>query len=1049
MSNRSKRNHRALFLGGVAAAALCLTAPAVAAATVPQKVHLSIPSSDLGDALIEFARQSRLSLLYSPELVRGRMASPVRGEFEPAEALQRLLAGSGRVARPTPSGAFVISELAGQRRPELVLAAAPASSLLVQSAPTQVAEVNNVEEVVVTSTRIIREGYNAPTPLTVLGAERIETQAGANIQTFITTLPVVGSSRGNRQNTNGGQNAGLSTINLRGLGANRTLVLLDGRRMTPAHENGTIDINLVPQQLISRVDVVTGGASAVYGSDAIAGVVNFVLDKTYTGTKGEISGGMTHYEDGENIKLAVTHGRRFAGDRGHVMVSGEVVRDEGIRTASDEGRPARNWQNYGVQNIRNPAYAPGNGQPERLIIGGVGYSQAALGGIIATGPLRGIAFGEGGVPFMQDNGTLADSYQIGGSWQRNNPRLWNDLAPSESRYSVFGRASYDLTDRLNVYAQYSWVRADIKGTSQPAAFVGNAGPLIQIDNAYLHPTVRAQMQAANVTNFRLGHLNQDLGILILVSDRRMQFFTVGANGSFNLGDQEWNFDAYASKGKTTGYLQNVNNLSRTRYHLAADAVVHPTTGQIVCRSALTNPTTDCRPINLMGIGVTTQIEPGAQYVRDESWEILDMRQDAVGASITGEPFSVPAGPVSLALSAEYRKDVTNNTADPGSLAADHPFGTFPQTRGESDVWEYAAETVVPITSADSGLGVLEVSGGIRRTHYSYSGNVTTWKAGGTYSPTQDFTFRVTRSRDIRAPNHSELFLLRAGTTGGTAVTDPFTNTSPIAQMFSEGNLNLKPESADTLGAGVVFQPTWFPGFSASMDYWDIRLKDSIGTVNGQNTVNLCFNGERPDLCQNVFRNAAGVITGITSPYVNLARRHMRGLDFEASYRTDLGFAPGAVALHGNATHSLKDITTSPGTLPNDALDVITGAQKWRYTASVRYELDRFNTTLAIRGHSGGMINSNYIACTSACPASTLANPTVNVNRVPSAFYLDWAMNYELELWGRQSVVFFNIRNLENKPQPDLVVFSHQHNTGGWGEYDTDGRVYRLGLRFRM
>ncbi len=910
-------------------------------------------------------------------------------------------------------------------------------------------DASEVEAVVVTASRIVREGYSAPTPLTVLGAERIETQAGANLQTFLTTLPVFGNSNGNRQNSNGGQNAGLSVVNLRGLGATRTLVLLDGRRMTPAHENGTIDINLVPQQLVSRVDVVTGGASAVYGSDAIAGVVNFVLDKTYTGTKFEISGGMTHYEDGQNIKFDVTHGMKFAGDRGHLLLSGEVVRDEGIRTASDNGQPKRNWQNYGVQNIRNPAYVAGNGQPERLLIGHVGYSQAALGGIVATGALRGIAFGEGGRPFMQDNGILSDTYQIGGSWERNNPRVWNDLAPSESRYSVFGRTSFDLTDNLNVYAQYSWVRANIKGTSQPAAFVGNQGPLIQLDNAYLDPGLRAQMVAVGQTNFRLGHLNDDLGILILVSDRRMQFFTVGATGSFDVADKEWNFDLYAAKGKTTGYLQNLNNLSRTKYLEAADAVLHPTTRQIICRSALTNPNTACRPINLMGIGVITQIEPGAQYVRDESWEILDMRQDSVGLSVTGEPFSVPAGPVSLAISGEYRKDITNNTADPGSIIADHPFGTFPQTRGKSDVVEAAVETVVPITSADFALGALEVSGGARRTHYSYSGNVTTWKVGATYKPIEDVTVRLTRSRDIRAPNHSELFLLRAGTTGGTAVTDPFTNTAPIAQMFSEGNLNLKPESADTLGAGVVFQPTGIPGFSVSADYWDIQLKDSIGTVNGQNTVNLCFNGERPDLCQNVFRNSAGVITGITSPYVNLARRHMRGIDFEASYRMDLGFAPGAVALHGNATHSLEDITNSPGTLPNNALDVITGAQKWRYNAQIRYELDRFNTTLAIRGHSGGLFNSSYIACTSACPVSTLANPTVNVNWLPSAFFLDLAMNYDVNMLGRKSTVFLNIRNLENKPQPDLAVNGHQHNTGGFAQYDTDGRVYRIGLRVAM
>ena len=936
-----------------------------------------------------------------------------------------------------------------------------ATSMLTLGTAGVYAQENNAETVTVTGTRVVREGYNAPTPLAVVSTEQIESMAATNIQTFVSTLPAFGLSNGSQENANGGANAGLSVLNLRGLGASRTLVLLDGRRMTFAKEDGQIDISEVPQQLVQRVDVVTGGASAVYGSDAIAGVVNFVLDKTYTGIKGEISGGETDYSDGKNLKIDLTGGFGFDNDRGHVTISTEVIRDDGVRTS---GNPNRNWQLRGGQMINNPKYTATNGEPQRLVIDGVGYSQAAIGGIIATGPLQGIAFGQGGQPYTQNNGLISGTYQVGGDWQRNNPRIFEDIRPNEQRENIFARTSYNLTDDIQVYAEAQRVRAKIQGFSQPSAFLGTAGPLIKLDNAYLNPSVKAQMISAGVTQFNLGNLNQaDFGILLLSTDRYMSFYEVGAGGVVKAFDTDWTWDTFARLGSSTGFLTDINNIDRPKYLEAADAVVGPT-GRVMCRSTLTNPTNGCQPVNLMGIGVSTKTDPGQKYVRNNSWEIVSISETTVGGSVTGNPISIWAGPVSFALSAEYRFDKTYNTADPNSVLANHPFGTFPQTRGSSDVWEMALETVIPITKPDFVLGELDVSAAGRYTSYQLSGEVQTWKLGTTYKPIPDFTFRATASHDIRAPNHAELFQLRAGTTGGTPVNDPFTNTAPTAQMFTQGNSQLKPESANTLGIGGVYQPMWLDGFSLSVDYWEIQLKDIIGSTSGQNELNFCYNGSRPDLCQYVIRNAAGAITGIVSPFINLASRSKQGIDFEASYRTELGFAPGSIALHGNTTINLEDLQTSPGTQKVDAYDVITGAQKLKYTASIRYDLAPVNTTLSLRGHSGGLINSTYIQCASAsypvpgvtntCPSLTAAQllltPTVNLNRKPSAFFLDWSFNYDTMIAGNiASTIFINIKNIENKPQPDPAAYGHQHNTGAWPEYDSDGRVYRIGLRFKM
>ena len=266
-----------------------------------------------------------------------------------------MLKNSGLTYRSNGRGSYTIQAQAPDSH------ATPAKAP-VRAGPEDLAKGPAFEELIITSSRIVREGYNAPTPLSVIGEERIQANANANLAVLLTTLPAFANSASARSSTVTGNFAvaGINSLNLRNLGPNRTLTLLDGNRMTPAHQNGSVDANLIPQQLVQRVDVVTGGGSAVYGSDAIAGVVNFVLDKTFTGLKGEVSAGQTDYDDGQNVKVAISAGTHFAGDRGHLLVSGEYVRDEGICTGSKPIQK-RNWMTKGLNNIANPAYTPTNG----------------------------------------------------------------------------------------------------------------------------------------------------------------------------------------------------------------------------------------------------------------------------------------------------------------------------------------------------------------------------------------------------------------------------------------------------------------------------------------------------------------------------------------------------------------------------------------------------------------------------------------------------------------------------------------------------------------
>lgn len=296
------------------------------------------------------------------------------------------------------------------------------------------------DDIVVTGSRVKRDGYSAPTPETVLSNVEIEAKAPANIANFVNQLPQAAASDTPRTQTVqvGSGTAGSNFLNLRGLGASRTLVLLDGRRVVGASTEGLVDINTLPASLISRVDVVTGGASAAYGSDAVSGVVNFVLDTRFTGVKASIQNGITTYGDGYNWKADLAVGKAFGDGRGHIVASGMYSKDEGI--GESRSRP---WYN-GAKIIPNPAFVPGNGQPTQIAATDVKLSRTTLGGIIVSGPLQGTEFGRGGAVGQHQYGTVSGIFQIGG--QGLDLAEYYALSTPVEQRTAFARISYDFSD---------------------------------------------------------------------------------------------------------------------------------------------------------------------------------------------------------------------------------------------------------------------------------------------------------------------------------------------------------------------------------------------------------------------------------------------------------------------------------------------------------------------------------------------------------------------------------------------------------------------------
>ncbi|MGP1609690.1 MAG: TonB-dependent receptor domain-containing protein, partial [Burkholderiales bacterium] len=369
------------------------------------------------------------------------------------------------------------------------------------------------------------------------------------------------------------------------------------------------------------------------------------------------------------------------------------------------------------------------------------------------------------------------------------------------------------------------------------------------------------------------------------------------------------------------------------------------------------------------------------------------------------------------------------------------------------VTEGAAELVIPVISN------LDLSLAARATEYEYSGAVTTWKVGSTYSPIDSVTLRVTRSRDIRAPNIRDLFASPNGF-GGGAVDRSRGNTPVVGAFFTvQGNPDLRPEEADTTGVGIVFQPSSIPGFSASLDYWRVNIKNAIVELQAQDVIDACFYGIDAAACPRIERGADGNIAFIRSAPLNLAQHDASGIDVEFSYRLFLEeLVPswrGSLSLRSLATFYLESVMSSPFTPTIDIAGsnifgtsgaAVNALPNWKMNVSASYELERLSVSLAARGFDDGEFNNTngiYTVCESACPPVTAGHPTINYNAMPGRFYLDANVNYQLDVGTNSTTdLFFSVKNAFDKDPPPLPTGANLATL-----YDVMGRVYRIGARY--
>ncbi len=1071
-------------------------------------------------------------------------------------------------------------------KPALFATAGASALLVASSAYAQEPAAPQIESVTVSSSRIMSSGVNAPTPTTVVSSDFIQNQAKDNIFTTITELPSMMGSTGIQSNVNGtsGGTNGLASFNMFGLGTIRTLTLVDGERFMPANVTGVPDIDEFPQMLIQRVDVVTGGASASWGSDAVAGVVNFILDKNFNGFKANISSGLSTYNDNATATIQTAAGFGFAGGKGHFEVSVDYSHSDGVQggwqqlsccgnSLTNSLGGGRTWfSEPTILQYATPASTPA-GQPQYFVTSNGQQNQLGRYGLITTGPLQGTAFGPNGTTYAFNYGYGTNGLQgvpnkdgspggdgtvkncivafcIGGETD-GQTGAGVTLATPITRGDVFTRLSYDITPNVNVYLTLNWSQVGTSNIPNPDAWLGalpgisggttqaitagggvtaaqaaanlntiltssvfstspfNAGQLLQAPgiqcgnapggaNAFLPASINAACMANNMTSFGLGSLYYGLGPQVVYTQRDNRRLVGGATGTFNLFDTDWTWKGYYEHGENDTVI-NVRGITLKPYLYAAiDSVTvsaanqatYPNAqlGNIVCRSAVADAE-GCVPFDPFGPAPITQGQKNWLY-GGANWgpgphQISHQMQDVADYVISGSPIEDWAGKVSVATGFTWRQEVYDVRGDgggngtlpgaggaPGSPCNDPLLncangvnwyaGSFHNADGYYHVLEGFVEFNVPLLDSSTwGTANLDISG--RHARYSTAGDANTWKVGGTWdTPLDGVRLRALQSRDIRAPNLSELFA--APVTANGSATDPcLPNTSPCAATSLQvingtyGNPALKPERSTNSQLGVVYQPSWLRGFNASIDYYRIYVAGEITTVSAQTNVNNCFAG-LTQYCSSI------IVPPGTTPqttvnwlqvntqFFNVASAVTEGFNYEVDYQFDLNDwsilpVPGAFTLRALATNVTKFITNPgvPGGIIVESAGANTGnTPHWKAFLVQTYNADNWKVTLSETWISEGRQNMNWIQCAAgSCPVPTLSNPTVNDNHVPGIFYINLGGSYDIT---DHLQLYTQIDNLLNKSPPADPSNSQNPAPANPVLYDTIGRMFHVGVR---
>ena len=962
--------------------------------------------------------------------------------------------------------------------PAILGASLIATAAFAQEAP-QAAEVETGDTIIVTGSLIRNPNLQSASPVNVTTSDEIDLRQTNVAEELLREIPGIVPSIGSAVNNGNGGN---SFVNLRGLGSNRNVVLLDGVRIVPAELNGRFDLNNVPLALIERVDVLTGGASTTYGADAIAGVVNFITKSDFSGLEATAATQILDEGDGHTVRFDVTTGANFDDGRGNVVLG------IGYQQADPVYQGARKIGQNTISSFTGQGAGSGTSVPTRFSVPGSGTLQVAPNGQSLVGTYA---------PF---NFAPDNIFQT----------------PFE-RYNIYAAGRYEVSDAVEVYSRGLFTKNTVSTIIAPSGSFG-IGVEIPLSNPYLTAGIRNQFCAGNGISAAAcdaGALATDpndpnfqtvstamfrraveVGPRISEYTNTVFDYRLGARGGIT-DTIDWDvFGAYGESDQVQtikGYTLN----SRVRESLMA-------TNTSTCLSG----NSECVPINWFSPTAGGISPEGVAFLTANSTVQTRTTLAQARATVTGD-FGVTspwaAQPISFAVGGEYRKYTARQAADELARSGDlgGAGGASPNIDGGYDVYEAIGELVLPIVSDKPFFDELSLQAGVRYSSYNVDAvgnpgyNTTTWKVQGTWAPTAGLSFRGGYSRAVRAPNIAELFSpLNTGLTSltndpcasindeGVRIAPEPTGTLrdvclaqgatpgnvgsinvPIASQAnatSGGNLALGPEKSNSYTIGAVFTPQFIPGFSVSVDYYNIKVSGAITTPSPDDAINSCFGAGNLSVsnpaCTIIRRDpntgglngdpntTPGLFTGLS----NLGRLATDGIDVILNYRRDIGFATLALAANGNWTNK-STFQSTPTDVNRDCAGMFsvncTSLQpEFQWTVRSTLAFENFDVSLLWR-HIDGFTSENPDLFVGTPVGYTKSE---DFNTIPSYDYFDFTSRFNVS---DNVTLTLTVQNMFNKKPP--LVGSDAGGTA-WNSgntfpstYDALGRRYGAAVKLRF
>lgn len=902
------------------------------------------------------------------------------------------------------------------------------TSAFAQAAAAEDAEAADpASEIIVTGSRIAKAGFDQPTPTTVVGEVELREGNRPNIQQVLNDQPQFRQTV-TPQVSNGNTSTGTAPVDLRGLGISRTLTLVNGRRFV-----GENNLNFIPTNLVQRVEVVTGGASAAWGSGAVAGVVNIILKDDLEGISVGGRTGISSRGDGMQYGFDASFGTDFADGNGHFMIGADYIKDEGIPDRNSR----RNLGSAGIVRT-NPTSTT---DLSTRLTRDVNYGNLAAQGLITNGVLAGQIFNQDGTLRAFQGGTRLDGTPLGTSafpaqmiGGVDGIGLYDDIAVSTpfDRLSTYARASYDVGG-ATVWADFTYGRSTTDAPFLPDFTVA---PLtIQATNPYLSTTIRNQLAAAGQTSFTMGRVFNDILFMQFDTVRENIEGAIGIDGTFGNG---FKYSAHYSHGEVNSNQKLENSRIGANFTKALNAV--SSGGQIVCAvnadAIATNDDPACRPLNPFGLFNASA--EAVDYVTGTQQSITVNKLDSAGVEVQGDIFSLWAGPVTLAVGAEARWEEQSTRRNADAVAGIFALPVFTSDlAGGFDVQEGFAELAVPLVDIEDVKA--DLNGAARYSHYSNSGGIWSWKVGGTVRLFDSVLLRATNSRDIRSPSVADLFAVRRINVGplvdqdsaGRTTVPGYNPTPQTVTTYSGGNPDLEPEVSKTLTVGATFSPKFFPGFNLSVDYYDIDISGAITTLSASNLTLACNKGNQA-ACDQVIRNpTTQTVETVFSNAQNIASFATRGVDIEASYSLPLSQVadmPGTLRFRALATYIDRFIFDTGLTRVDSAGDVgdstANGMPKWRATLSAGYQGEDLSVDARVRYVDGGLYNHLL---------TTLIN-----NEIGSRTYVDLGVRFNVD---DKFELFGNVNNVFDVAPP-ISAAGNPH-------YDVVGTYFSAGARVKF